>query len=64
MGVKGVCLVGDLIGKQELRRMIEVWLGTKFTGGRHHRRMKKIAAIEEGRDPRDDKQKQQMKDGN
>jgi len=53
-----LCLAGDLIGKQELHKMIEVWLSTEFTGGRHHRRMKKIAAIEEGRDFREDNQKQ------
>jgi len=49
-----LCLAGDYIGKQDLRKMIQVWLSTEFSGGRHHRRIKKIAAIEEGRDPRNE----------
>jgi ribose 5-phosphate isomerase RpiB len=32
--------------------MVEVWLSTEFSGGRHERRVKKIEAIEEGKDPR------------
>jgi ribose 5-phosphate isomerase RpiB len=31
--------------------MVEVWLNTEFSGGRHERRVKKIIAIEEGKDP-------------
>jgi RpiB/LacA/LacB family sugar-phosphate isomerase len=29
------------------KRIIKAWLGAKFSGGRHARRLKKIAAIEE-----------------
>jgi len=47
-----LCLPGDFIDEQELWKMIQIWLSTEFSGGRHHRRIKKIAAIEEGRDPR------------
>ncbi len=47
-----LCLAGDLISKQEVRKMVEVWLSTEFTGGRHQRRVQKITAIEEGRHPR------------
>ena len=47
-----LCLAGDFIDKQELRKMIQTWLSTEFCGGRHHRRIKKITAIEEGSDPR------------
>ncbi len=47
-----LCLAGDFVDKQELRKMIQIWLSTKFSGGRHHMRIKKITAIEEGRDPR------------
>ncbi|GAG26659.1 unnamed protein product, partial [marine sediment metagenome] len=36
-----------------LRKMVEVWLNTEFGGGRHQRRVTKIAAIEEGKDPRE-----------
>ena len=47
-----LCLSGDQIGETLLRKMVEVWLKTKFSGGRHLRRVKKIKAIEEGTDPR------------
>lgn len=48
-----LCLSGDLIGEVLLRKIVEVWLSTEFTGGRHARRIKKIAAIEEGGTPKD-----------
>jgi ribose 5-phosphate isomerase B len=47
-----LCLSGDLLGSQVLRKIVEVWLTTGFTGGRHQRRVEKIKAIEEGKDPR------------
>ena len=46
-----LCISGDLIGDILLRRIVEVWLKTDFTGGRHQRRVVKIQAIEEGNDP-------------
>ena len=48
-----LCLSADQVGSVLLRKMIEVWLDTDFRGGRHGRRVKKIQAIEEGRDPRE-----------
>lgn len=48
-----LCLSGDLIGQLVLRKIVETWLTTEFVGGRHSRRVNKIAAIEEGTDPRD-----------
>ena len=48
-----LCVSGDLIGEVLLRKIVEVWLTTDFSGGRHERRVRKIAAIEEGRDPRE-----------
>ncbi|MHC4742638.1 MAG: ribose 5-phosphate isomerase B [Planctomycetota bacterium] len=48
-----LCLSGDQIGDVLLRKIVEVWLGTEFSGGRHERRVRKISAIEEGRDPRE-----------
>jgi ribose 5-phosphate isomerase B len=48
-----LCISGDLTGEVLLRKIVEVWLETEFSGGRHRRRNKKIAAIEEGRDPRE-----------
>ena len=47
-----LCVSGDLIGKVLMRKMVEVWLSTEFSGGRHQRRINKITAIEEGKDPR------------
>ena len=51
-----LCLAGDFIDEQDSRKIVEVWLSTEFTGGRHQRRVKKITAIEEGRDPREQQQ--------
>jgi len=48
-----LCVSGDLIGEVLLRKIVEVWLNTEFSGGRHQRRVNKITAIEEGRDPRE-----------
>ena len=48
-----LCLSGDLIGEVLLRKIVEVWLSTEFNGGRHQRRVKKIKAIEEGKNPRE-----------
>jgi ribose 5-phosphate isomerase B len=48
-----LCLSGDQIGGVLLRKIVEVWLDTEFSGGRHQRRVSKIKAIEEGRDPRE-----------
>jgi len=50
-----LCLSGDQIGQVLLRKIVEVWIGTEFSGGRHQRRVNKITAIEEGRDPREAK---------
>ena len=41
-----LCLSGDLLGERLIGRMIELWLTTPFEGGRHARRVDKIAAIE------------------
>ncbi|HIJ53168.1 MAG TPA: ribose 5-phosphate isomerase B [Planctomycetes bacterium] len=48
-----LCISGDQTGEVLLRKIVEVWLDTKFSGGRHQRRVNKIAAIEEGKDPRE-----------
>ncbi|MBL7152483.1 MAG: ribose 5-phosphate isomerase B [Phycisphaerae bacterium] len=47
-----LCLSGDEIGDVLLRKIVEVWLNTEFSGGRHKRRVRKIDAIENGKDPR------------
>jgi len=48
-----LCLSGDQVGSVLLRKMVEVWLNTEFSGGRHERRVRKIRQIEAGGDPRD-----------
>jgi ribose 5-phosphate isomerase B len=48
-----LCLSADQVGVLLLRKMVEVWLSTEFSGGRHERRVRKIEAIEEGKDPRE-----------
>lgn len=48
-----LCLSGDLLGSGALRKIVETWLTTEFSGGRHLRRVNKINAIEQGRDPRE-----------
>jgi len=47
-----LCLSGDLLGESSLRKIVEVWLDAKFSGGRHERRVRKITSVEEGNDPR------------
>lgn len=44
-----ICLSADLLGQRLIEKIIDIWLGTQFLGGRHERRVKKIAAIEEGK---------------
>ncbi|MHC4186178.1 MAG: ribose 5-phosphate isomerase B [Planctomycetota bacterium] len=46
-----LCISGDQTGDVLLRKIVEVWLNTEFSGGRHQRRVNKITAIEEGREP-------------
>jgi len=46
-----LCISGDQVGEVLLRKIVEVWLNTEFSGGRHERRVRKIKAIEEGKDP-------------
>ncbi|MGZ0162675.1 MAG: ribose 5-phosphate isomerase B [Planctomycetales bacterium] len=41
-----LCLSADLISDQALDRIIETWLKTDFEGGRHARRLEKVAKIE------------------
>ncbi len=46
-----LCLSGDLSSTDEVIRICDVWIETEFEGGRHARRLNKIAAIERGEDP-------------
>ena len=41
-----LCLSADMLGEKLIDRMVEIWLKTEFEGGRHARRVNKIAKIE------------------
>ncbi len=46
-----LCLSADLLGQRLIEKITDVFLATKFEGGRHERRIRKITAIELGKDP-------------
>ena len=41
-----LCLSSDLTAPEMLRRIVEIWLAAPFEGGRHARRIEKIAQLE------------------
>lgn len=41
-----LCLSADMLGERLIDRMLEIWLNTPFEGGRHARRVAKIASLE------------------
>ena len=41
-----LCLSADLLGVKLIDRMVEIWLGTEFEGGRHARRVEKIGELD------------------
>lgn len=42
-----LCLPADLVGDALMRRIVDVYLKTRYEGGRHEARIKKIEKIEE-----------------
>jgi ribose 5-phosphate isomerase B len=46
-----LCLAADMLGIRFIDRIVQTWLRSEFEGGRHARRVGKIAAIEQGIDP-------------
>lgn len=46
-----LCLSADLLGQKLIEKIVDIFLATQFEGGRHERRLKKVAAIEQGVDP-------------
>ncbi len=42
-----LCLSGDMLGEMLADRLVEIWLNTPFEGGRHARRIEKIAELEQ-----------------
>lgn len=45
-----LCLSADLVGEDLMERMVRTWLETRFEGGRHARRLDKIAKFEHDHD--------------
>jgi ribose 5-phosphate isomerase B len=45
-----LALGGGLLGERLLREIVTVWLTTEFEGGRHQRRLDKIARLEHTED--------------
>lgn len=43
-----LCLSAHLLGDELIENMVRIWLETPFEGGRHTRRVEKIARYEEG----------------
>ncbi|MCC6125531.1 MAG: ribose 5-phosphate isomerase B [Pirellulales bacterium] len=41
-----LCLSGDMVAEKLADRIVEIWLKTPFEGGRHARRIQKIASLE------------------
>ena len=41
-----LCLSGDMLGDRLADRIVDIWLKTPFEGGRHARRLQKIAELE------------------
>ena len=42
-----LCLSGDMLGDRLVDRLVTIWLKTDFEGGRHARRVQKIAELEQ-----------------
>jgi ribose 5-phosphate isomerase B len=49
-GSNVMCLGADLLGEEQIERMIRVWLATEAEGGRHAKREEKVAAYEKAHD--------------
>lgn len=43
-----LCMSADFLGQELIDRLVHVWLNTDFEGGRHQRRVEKIASYEAG----------------
>jgi ribose 5-phosphate isomerase B len=41
-----LCLSGDLLSSRSTERLVEIWMGAEFEGGRHQRRLDKILELE------------------
>jgi ribose 5-phosphate isomerase B len=46
-----LCLSADLLGQRLIEKIVDKFMASEFEGGRHARRLAKVAAIEAGHDP-------------
>jgi ribose 5-phosphate isomerase B len=44
--VNVLCLPGDLLGERPIDNLVKIFLDTEFEGGRHARRLRKVADLE------------------
>ena len=44
--VNVLCFSNEMLSEPAVERMVEIWLSTPFEGGRHARRLEKIAGVE------------------
>jgi len=44
-----LCLSADLLGDEQIDRLVRIWLETNFESGRHARRVDKIIRFEQGK---------------
>jgi len=49
-----LCLSADMLGGRDVDRLIKIWLDTEFGGGRHARRVAKIAELDHHRQSGED----------
>ncbi len=47
-----LCLSADLLGQRLIEKIADIFISTTFEGGRHARRIHKVEALEQGKDPR------------
>ena len=41
-----LCMSADFLGQELIERLVQIWISTDFEGGRHQRRVEKIAKVE------------------
>lgn len=46
-----ICVSADLLGRALVEKIVNLCIKTRFSGGRHARRLNKILAMEAGQDP-------------
>jgi ribose 5-phosphate isomerase B len=49
-----LCLSADMLGEEQIERLLSIWLNTAFEGGRHARRVNKIKEFEQQSESKDE----------